>query len=88
MNNKQITRGRFITCTALAIALLGAIPAQAGGWGHGPSWGQAGKIIHQAGKDIGNGVKAVTKPPIPAIVAGVAVVGICAATDGACAIGF
>jgi hypothetical protein len=65
-----------------------AMPAQAGGWGHGPSWGQAAKIVHQAGTDVSNGAKAVTKPPVPAIAAGAAVVGICAATAGACAVGF
>lgn len=77
------------TVAIIFAAMMGlAVPAQAGGWGHGPSIGQGAKIAHQAGKDIGNGAKAVTKPPIPAIAAGAAVIGICAATAGACAIGF
>jgi hypothetical protein len=76
-----------ITVVAVMLALAGsAVPAYAGGWGHGPSWGQATKIIHQAKKDIGNGVKAVTKPPVLATVGAVATVAVCAATDGACAV--
>ncbi len=73
---------------ATAVAALMPAAANAGGWGHGPSLGQAGKIVHQAGVDVGNGAKAVVKPPIPAIVAGAAVITICAATAGACAIAF
>jgi len=43
--------------------LLGSVSlAFAGGWGNGPSFGQAGKIIGQAGTDIKNGVNAVGKP--------------------------
>jgi hypothetical protein len=68
--------------------MIASAPAEAGGWGRGPSWGQARKIVNQAGKDIANGAKAATKPPIPAIAAGAAVVGICVATSGACAIAF
>jgi len=75
-----------ITVVAVMLALAGsAVPAYAGGWGHGPSWGQAKKIIHQAGTDIGNGAKAIAKPSVLAAVGAVATVGVCAATAGACA---
>lgn len=77
----------FIGAALIATTVITAAPAYAG-WGHGPSWGQARKIVKQAGTDIGNGAKAVTKPPVPAIAVGVAVVGICVLTDGACAIAF
>jgi hypothetical protein len=72
----------------IAGLVITSVPANAGGWGRGPSWGQPSKIVKQAGTDIGNGAKEVSKPPVPAIAAGAAVVGICILTDGACAIAF
>lgn len=70
--------------TAIAFTLLGLaiVPAQAGGWGRGPSWSQARKIINQADTDAKNGAKVIidNAPTIGAIGA----FGICVATGGRC----
>jgi hypothetical protein len=41
--------------------MASSAPAAAGGWGHGPSFKQAAKVIHQAAVDTSKGVKAVGK---------------------------
>lgn len=50
-----------LAVVTLSAGLATAIPmpAEAGGWGRGPSWSQARKIVEQAGKDIGNGAQVV-----------------------------
>jgi hypothetical protein len=54
------------TCRFLVFALLAGSSAvlihssaMAGGWGHGPSLGQARKIVGQGAKDFHNGVSSI-----------------------------
>jgi hypothetical protein len=78
----------IVTIAAAGLMVAIAAPANAGGWGHGPSIGQGVKIMHQAGKDIGNGVKAVQQNATAAAIGAGAAVTICVITEGACGFTF
>src|SRR5689334_3883396 len=55
MGPERSTKAVAAWLLALPISAALAMPAEAGGWGKGPSWKQARKIVTQAGKDIKNG---------------------------------
>jgi hypothetical protein len=50
---------RLLALIGVCGAVLLSPPASAGGWGHGPSFSQGGKIIGQAAKDFHNGVSSI-----------------------------
>jgi len=79
-------RRKIVACSGAVMVMTAPIaPALAGGWGKGPSWSQAVKIVHQAATDAQNGIDAVKKDPtVQAIVVIGGVVVWCAATDGTC----
>jgi hypothetical protein len=58
MNSTTLKISTLLVGIGLA-ALVGTVSAEAGGWGHGPSWSQARKDAGQAVKSIHNAFSAI-----------------------------